>query len=84
MYTIRWERSGRRGFDALPPAMGTRALRAIERLTDEPRPPRSKKLRGAEVYRIRVGDYRIVYDIDDMNRVVTLHRIAHRKDAYRD
>ncbi len=49
-----------------------------------PRPAGCKKLKGGEVgWRIRVGDYRILYEIDDARSVVTVATICHRKDAYR-
>jgi mRNA interferase RelE/StbE len=57
---------------------------AIEALSDTPRPDGVKKLAGADrTYRIRVGDYRIVYEIEDDVLVVLVIRIAHRKDVYR-
>lgn len=57
---------------------------AIERLGTDPRPHGSKKLVGAErTYRIRVGDYRIVYEIEDEVLVVLVIRVAHRREAYR-
>jgi mRNA interferase RelE/StbE len=52
-------------------------------LYDEPRPHNSKKLSGGSRWRIRVGDYRILYDIDDSQKVVKVYRIAHRKEVYR-
>ncbi len=57
---------------------------ALERLENEPRPHGVKKLVGADrTYRIRIGDYRIVYEIEDNVLVVLVVRIAHRKDVYR-
>jgi len=53
-------------------------------LADEPRPDGSRKLRGAgDLYRIRVGSYRVVYEIDDSIRIVVISRIGHRRDVYR-
>jgi mRNA interferase RelE/StbE len=48
-----------------------------------PRPPDSKKLRGSTDYSLRVGTYRILYDIDDAARSVTVYRVKHRREAYR-
>ena len=57
---------------------------ALEQLSCDPRPPGVKKLAGAEqTYRIRVGDYRIVYEVEDAFLLVLVIRIAHRKDVYR-
>lgn len=52
-------------------------------LRDNPRPPGCKKLKGREGWRARAGNYRIIYDIDDARRVVTVVTICHRKDVYR-
>jgi mRNA interferase RelE/StbE len=55
----------------------------IERLADDPRPPGCRKLRGyKDLWRVRVGDYRVVYIIEDDNKMVTVTRIAHRREAY--
>ena len=58
-------------------------LARIESLRDEPRSAASVKLSGLEYYRIRQGDYRIVYEIDDRNSVVTVAKVDHRGDVYR-
>jgi mRNA interferase RelE/StbE len=52
-------------------------------LEENPRPFGSKKLRETEYFRVRAGDYRIVYSVDDENRIVKILSIAHRKDVYR-
>ena len=57
---------------------------AILGLYDEPRPHDSKKLSGGgSRWRIRIGDYRILYEIDDSRMIVKVYRIAHRKEVYR-
>ena len=60
-----------------------RVVDRIESLADDPRPPACQKLSGADKYRIRQGRYRILYAIQDDRLVVTVVRVAHRKDAYR-
>jgi len=56
---------------------------AISNLSDNPRPPSYKKLKGEDAYRIRVGDYRIIYEIeDDLIRVIVIS-VGHRKDIYK-
>ncbi len=56
----------------------------LERLEENPRPPGSKKLEGAEdLYRVRVGDYRVVYRIERQELLVLVVRVAHRSDVYR-
>ena len=65
---------------------GKNRIRIIERirsLAENPRPDGHKKLSGEEKYRIRQGDYRILYQIQDEIVTVTVVRIAHRKDVYR-
>jgi mRNA interferase RelE/StbE len=60
-----------------------RVRAAIDGLRTEPRPTGAVKLAGRDDYRVRVGDHRIVYAIDDRNRLVIVARIAHRREAYR-
>ena len=60
-----------------------RVMDRIETLADDPRPPGCQKLSGANKYRVRQGHYRILYAIQDDRLVVTVVRLAHRKDAYR-
>mgnify|MGYP006319364541 CR=1 FL=1 len=61
-----------------------RIVRRIQALEDDPRPPGSQKLSGRERYRIRQGQYRIVYGIEKNELVVYVIKIGHRKDVYRD
>ena len=61
-----------------------RLIQAIDSLGEQPRPVGVRKLAGADhTYRIRVGDYRIVYTIDDARKLVIVERVRHRSDAYR-
>jgi len=55
----------------------------MEQLGEEPKPGGSEKLRGSHLYRIRQGDYRIVYEIIDSSRAVIVHIIGHRREVYR-
>lgn len=63
--------------------MRERVGTAIESLAAEPRPRGVVKLAGRDDFRIRVGEYRIVYAVDDAEQVVLVARIAHRREAYR-
>jgi mRNA interferase RelE/StbE len=56
---------------------------AIANLADNPRPHDYKKLKGEDAYRIRVGDYRVIYEIDDDKIIVTVVSVGHRKDIYK-
>lgn len=60
-----------------------RIVAAIRKLSEEPRPPGCRKLSGREGWRIRVGDYRVLYGIDERERAVTVQHIGHRRDVYR-
>ena len=60
-----------------------RVREAITDLSEEPRPPGCKKLTGREAWRIRVGHYRVIYEIEDAIRVVTVVEVGHRRDVYR-
>jgi mRNA interferase RelE/StbE len=67
----------------LPQNVIARMVPRLERLAATPRPPGCKKLVGGHnEWRIRVGDYRVVYEIDDKSRTVEVTRIAHRREVY--
>ena len=73
-----------RQLDSLPPEIRARILKRLAQLRDEPRPRGSLKLRGyTNEYRIRIGDYRVRYEVRDAESVVLLLHCGHRKDAYR-
>ena len=63
--------------------MKERIDRAIAGLAEEPRPSGARKLRGMEGYRLRVGDYRVLYEVNDRVEEVTVWRIMGRSDVYR-
>jgi mRNA interferase RelE/StbE len=67
----------------LDAAHAARVRAAISALADFPRPVGAKKLVGTDEYRIRVGDYRILYTITDKILLVEVVRVAHRREAYR-
>ena len=82
-YSVRVQRSAAREIEAVPRKDRERIIERIRTLSDDPRPPGSKKLSGREAYRIRQGDYRVVYTVSDENRLVMVSVVAHRGDAYR-
>ena len=83
-YTVTFARSARRELEALDRTVVARILSRIEGLAQEPRPPGARKLRGEQqLWRIRVGDYRVVYSVDYRQRVVDVVRVRHRREAYR-
>jgi len=68
----------------LTAAAQKRIAARIDALAIDPRPPVSRKLQGAEdLYRVRTGDYRVIYQVQDRLLVVTVIRIGHRRDVYR-
>jgi len=70
--------------EALPLDIARRVLSKIESLAQEPRPRGCKKLRGpSRLWRVRVGEYRIIYGIDDRQRVVDVVIVRHRREVYR-
>jgi mRNA interferase RelE/StbE len=79
-YQVRIKRSARKEIEALPMRNRRQVVAAIESLGEEPRPLGVRKLTGADNhYRIRVGDYRIVYEIADERLIVFVVRVGHRR-----
>lgn len=82
-YTITMARSAAREFERLPKNVAPRVASKVESLKEQPRPHGSVKLADTHnTWRVRVGDYRIVYSIDDDHKVVDVSRIRHRRDVY--
>lgn len=78
------ERSAEKDLKRLSAEMRQRAIPAMMALAKNPRPSGSRKLVGSrDDWRIRLGDYRIVYEIADQVRIVRINRIRHRSDVYR-
>ena len=83
-YSIRFVESAARSLKKLPSNMQVRIAAKIEALADDPYPPGARKMRGDEhAYRIRIGDYRVVYDVLEDVIVVLVLRIGHRREVYR-
>jgi len=83
-YEVSLRPTAQKGLDAIPQRDFQRVARAIAALEEEPRPPRVTKLAERSLWRIRVGQYRIVYAVDDAAQVVTIVRVARRQeDTYR-
>jgi len=84
-YTVEISRRAVKAIAGLERADQLRVRAAIDLLADEPRPPGCVKLAGeASAYRVRVGDYRIVYDVIDDRLVIQVVRVGHRRDIYRN
>ncbi len=82
-YSLEIKPSAGRELDALDNALFSRIDRKILALAENPRPPGCKKLRGyQDQWRIRVGDWRVVFIIDDDAKRVSVTRVAHRREVY--
>jgi mRNA interferase RelE/StbE len=84
-YAISFARSARKELERLPDDVAGRILDKIESLAGEPRPSGVTKLQGQKnLWRLRVGDYRVVYSIDDFSKMIDVSVIRHRREVYRD
>lgn len=85
MYEIIFKKKAGKELAQLPKADMAKVAHGIDGLATEPRPSGSKKLKDSEedMWRIRVGNYRVLYVIDDGIRIVSIRKIGHRKDVYR-
>jgi mRNA interferase RelE/StbE len=82
-YRVEFTTAAARQVKKLPRPARDRVLDAIEDLGDDPRPHGAKKLVGEQTaWRIRVGDFRVIYDVFDTELAVTVVRAAHRREAY--
>ena len=82
-YHLDIARSAEHQFKKLPITLQDRIIPKLLSLEDNPRPFGTKKLRDSSFYRIRIGDYRVIYSIDDRSAIVRILDIAHRRDVYR-
>jgi mRNA interferase RelE/StbE len=82
-YRVVLTSSAEKELKGLSAQLNARIVPRLENLADNPRPPRCKKLQGGDKeWRIRVGDNRVVYTIDDAKSLVEVTRIRHRSDVY--
>ena len=82
-YEVRLKASAEKELDGLPRTVFPHVVKAVLALETKPRRHGCVKLRGSDAYRCRVGNYRILYLINDAARIVEVLAVAHRKDAYR-
>lgn len=82
-YEVILGRSAEKDLDRLPVNLRQRITRKLLALENDPRPPGVQKLHGHDGYRIRIGDYRILYLIDDEAKKVDLLAVGHRREVYR-
>jgi mRNA interferase RelE/StbE len=83
-FRIEWKKSTRKDLRKLSADTAERIVEAVENLAENPFPNGVEKLSGSEhAYRIRLGDYRIVYEVVAESKMVEIQRVRHRKDVYR-
>jgi mRNA interferase RelE/StbE len=83
-YELRFKTSVTKDLRGLPKTDLHRILERIESLCDDPRPPGSEKLSARERYRVRQGNYRILYEIRDLDVVVEVVKVGHQREVYRE
>ena len=83
-FRIEWKKSTRKDLRKLPASIVDRIVETVEGLAENPFPHGTEKLAGSEhAYRIRLGDYRIVYEVVAELKLIEVQRVRHRKDVYR-
>lgn len=83
MYSIIIENRAAKEIESLPDDIIQRVTDAIKGLKSNPRPHGAKKLIGEDGWRIKIRTYRVLYTIDDKQRLISIYRVKHRRDAYR-
>ena len=83
-YKVQWKNSAKKELKKLDKKVIVRILQAVGKLANNPHPSGSKKLMGSEsIYRIRVGDYRIIYNIQSSVLTIEIIKVGHRGEVYR-
>ena len=82
-YTVTLRATAEKELDGLPEKVADRIMDRLLALEENPRPAGCKKLKGREAYRVRVGEYRALYLINDKAKEVIIESIGHRKDVYK-
>ena len=84
-YRVLFKPSVEKDLGKLSKDLVSRVLKRIEMLLEQPYPKQAAKLEGAEaLYRLRVGDYRIIYSVDTRHRRIMIHYVRHRREVYRN
>ncbi len=82
-YSLFISRKAQKELARLPIRLYERVVAAIRELAENPRPSGCRKLSGREGWRIRIGDYRVIYQIDDKQNKITVRHVGHRREIYR-
>jgi mRNA interferase RelE/StbE len=84
MYKLEIKKSARKELDNLPDQIFLKIDKAIGSLKENPFPhPQARKLKGEDACRLRVGDYRVIYSVNEKHKTVIIFCVRHRRDAYR-
>jgi mRNA interferase RelE/StbE len=83
VYRVELRRNSQKALDRLQKQERSKIISSLLELEQNPRPQGVEKVRETELWRVREGDYRIVYYINDENKIITVVRIGHRRDVYR-
>ncbi len=81
-YRVQLSKKAAKQLDKLPDGIAFGLIASMEALSDDPRPSGCKKLKGRNAYRVRKGDYRIIYEILDSVLVIDVIAVGHRRDIY--
>jgi mRNA interferase RelE/StbE len=82
-YRITIKKSSAKELEDIPKKDLQKIIKRIQTLAQNPRPPRSQKLSAKQLYRLRQGNYRVVYSTDDKNLILDIFKIGHRREFYR-
>ena len=82
-YSLEFRKSVEKDLKAIPLPDQKRILKRIQALADDPRPPGSKKLSGQERYRLRQGNFRNLYEIEDQKLIIVVVKVGNRRDIYK-
>jgi mRNA interferase RelE/StbE len=83
-YKVIFTKSVKKDFRKIPKLEVSKILYEIEELAKNPRSSKTKKLKGEKLYRLRVGNYRVIYDIQDYLMLIFVVKLGHRSDIYRN
>ena len=83
-YKVIFTKSVKKDFRKIPKLDVPKILNEIEELAKNPRSSKTKKLKGEKLYRLRVGNYRVIYDIQDNLMLIFVVKLGHRSDIYRN
>ena len=83
-FDIQWKASAKKEIKKIDKTEIPKIIQEIERLSQNPYPTNSKKLLGTEhIFRIKIGNYRVIYSIENQQLIIEIIRVRHRKEAYR-